>query len=213
MILNPLARHWPHKSTERRGRKQGGTGDFVMNNFAHSPRPSCSPWGAIQQADQLIPGAWLVSTATHGGILLSDERQAAMPDALRMTEPAYEEACDWSLPILAFQDEFAASPSCRPSWITLARDIARCWHPDRFTAHTGEAVAENPSQADLPTSSSSANSASPARGAAGQNGCLTAKSASLRARSPPSTISDTHRTTTKSATRSSPRIATIPAKG
>lgn len=116
-----------------------------MNNFAHSPRPSCSPWGAIQQADQLIPGAWLVSTATHGGILLSDERQAAMPDALRMTEPAYEEACDWSLPILAFQDEFAASPSCRPSWITLARDIARCWHPDRFTAHTGEAVAENPS--------------------------------------------------------------------
>ncbi|WP_239806093.1 DUF7007 domain-containing protein [Croceicoccus hydrothermalis] len=116
-----------------------------MSNFAHTPRPSCSPWGAIQQADQLIPGAWLVSTATHGGILLSDERQAAMPDALRITEPAYEEACDWSLPILAFQDEFVASPSCRSSWITLARDIARCWHPDRFTGHTGEAVPENPS--------------------------------------------------------------------
>lgn len=116
-----------------------------MHKFAHSPRPRCSPWGSIQQADQLIPGIWMVSTAKHGGMLLSDERQAAMPDALQMTQSAYEEACDWSLPLLAFQAEFEANPSCRQSWIALARDIARCWHPNRFTAYTGEAVPENPS--------------------------------------------------------------------
>ena len=58
-----------------------------MSLFASTPRPETSPWGPVQQADQLAPGIWSVMTASHGGLLLSDARQTAMPDALRLDAP------------------------------------------------------------------------------------------------------------------------------
>jgi hypothetical protein len=64
-----------------------------MTCFAPSPRPSTSIWGAVQQADQLWPGIWSVMTASHGGIILSDQRQAAMPPALLIDGGSYEEDC------------------------------------------------------------------------------------------------------------------------
>ena len=54
-----------------------------MTFFPNTARPASSPWGSIQQADRLAAGIWSVMTASHGGILLSDERQEAMPEALR----------------------------------------------------------------------------------------------------------------------------------
>lgn len=64
-----------------------------MTCFAPSPRPSTSIWGAVQQADQLAPGVWSVMTASHGGIILSDQRQRAMPPALQIESGSYEEDC------------------------------------------------------------------------------------------------------------------------
>jgi hypothetical protein len=116
-----------------------------MPRFAHSPRPTDTCWGGVQSAHEVIPGAWIVETASHGGIVLSEERQAAMPDALRLPGREYEEDCDWALPVLAFAAEMAGSPIAEPSWISLARDTAMCWHPDRYTAFTGEDVPENKS--------------------------------------------------------------------
>lgn len=116
-----------------------------MQHFANSPRPTESLWGHVQTAEEVIPGIWIVSTASHGGMVLSDERQAAMPDALRLDSPSYEEDCNWCLPVLAFEAEYAASTIGRPSLLQLAHDTARCWHPDRYTAFTGETVPENKS--------------------------------------------------------------------
>ena len=116
-----------------------------MTCFAPSPRPSTSIWGAVQQADQLGPGIWSVMTASHGGIILSDQRQAAMPPALLIEGGSYEEDCDWALPILAFASELEGERSCSAGFLQLARDTARCWHPDRLSAFTGEAVEENAS--------------------------------------------------------------------
>lgn len=113
-----------------------------MSRFAPSPRPSSSLWGAVQQADCLAPGIWQVMTASHGGILLSEERQAAMPEALALAGPAYEEDCDWALAILGFEDELRADGALSPGMLQLARDTVRCWHPDRYERHTGEAVPE-----------------------------------------------------------------------
>lgn len=115
-----------------------------MTCFAPSPRPSTSIWGAVQQADQLAPGVWSVMTASHGGIILSDQRQRAMPPALQIESGSYEEDCDWALPILAFSSELDGQGSCSAGFLQLARDTTRCWHPDRFSAFTGEAVEENP---------------------------------------------------------------------
>nr|WP_120222436.1 hypothetical protein [Sphingopyxis sp. FD7] len=68
-----------------------------------------------------------------------------MPDALRLPGDAYEEDCDWSLVYLAFESEPALQKTSTAGFLQLARDTARCWHPDRYAAHTGESVEPNQS--------------------------------------------------------------------
>jgi len=117
-----------------------------MARFASSPRPTHSIWGSIIMAEEFLPGLWAVTTASHGGIMLSATRQAGMPESLRLGTADYEEDCDWALPVLAFRDEFEAAQPDRASWLQLAVDTARCWHPDRYEAFSGEAVPENASR-------------------------------------------------------------------
>lgn len=114
-------------------------------SFPSSPRPTISPWGKIQQADQIAPGIWSVICSDHGGILLSDLRQAAMPEALKLDEPVYEEDCDWALVVLGFEKELAGAETCSAGFLQLAHDTAKCWHPERYSKHTGSSVAENTS--------------------------------------------------------------------
>lgn len=116
-----------------------------MARFASSPKPTNSIWGPIQMAEEFLPGLWVVTTASYGGIMLSPSRQAAMPDALRLETADYEEVCDWALPVLAFREEFEAVRSDKASWLQLAEDTARCWHPGRYTAFTGQSVPTNDS--------------------------------------------------------------------
>ena len=112
--------------------------------FAHSQQPPHSPWGTPEAATQLLPGIWEVQTPSHGGMMLSDERQAAMPDALRNDRPNYEEDVDWALVVLAFADEFRSSAlRFSPHHVDLARQMVRTWHPERYTAHTGEVIPVN----------------------------------------------------------------------
>ena len=93
-----------------------------MHAFASTPAPVHTLWDAPQTAEQRLPGIWSVSTASHGGFVLSDERQAAMPEALRLDSIYYEEDVDWSLIVLAFEAEFAA---LRDPLFDLERDLAR----------------------------------------------------------------------------------------
>ncbi|MCW1431985.1 DUF7007 domain-containing protein [Novosphingobium sp. JCM 18896] len=116
-----------------------------MKTFAFSPRPQSSIWGAIQEADQILPGIWSVTTPSHGGLILSDQRQQAMPDSLRIEGASYEEDVDWSHVILAHEAEIARLGRYPASFLQLARDTVRCWHPDAFSAFTGESVTENQS--------------------------------------------------------------------
>lgn len=43
--------------------------------------PNKSPWGAVQTCDTLCPGVFLVSTASHGGTMVSND--VAATSALR----------------------------------------------------------------------------------------------------------------------------------
>jgi hypothetical protein len=45
--------------------------------------PENSPWGKVQTCDILCPGVFLVSTASHGGTLVSDEISAMLSPAAR----------------------------------------------------------------------------------------------------------------------------------
>lgn len=61
-----------------------------MSPYKSSPCPKSSPWGAIQDKRELAPGIWQVSTAGHGGIKLSRERNAAVPAYMRAEGGWYE---------------------------------------------------------------------------------------------------------------------------
>lgn len=112
-----------------------------MPQFNASEQPRDTLWGAPQHAAQLLPGIWEVRTASHGGMVLSEERQAAMPEALRLDCTSYEEDVDWALVVLGFAAEFAGLPTKGFDLLVQnARASVKAWHPDRYAAHTGEAV-------------------------------------------------------------------------
>lgn len=45
--------------------------------------PSKSPWGKVQTCDLLCPGVFLVSTASHGGTMVSKEVAAFLSPAAK----------------------------------------------------------------------------------------------------------------------------------
>lgn len=112
-----------------------------MPAFASSPAPEMTRWGKPVTTTQRLPGIWRVVTPSHGGFVLSETRQAAMPEALRLDGPEYEHDVDWSLVIVAFQTEFAATGD--PLFdieLSLATSTVKSWRPERWEAYAGEAV-------------------------------------------------------------------------
>lgn len=109
--------------------------------FAPTPAPDDSPWGPPHASEQLLAGIWHVSTASHGGLLLSEERQAAMPAQLRVDGATYEEDIDWAAVYVAFEPEFRATTGTRTNIVLqLAHDTLRAWRPDRYGAFAGTPV-------------------------------------------------------------------------
>jgi hypothetical protein len=110
--------------------------------FLPTPRPTSSIWGAVETSEQPLPGIWRVTTAGQGGLLLSDERQCAMPVVLANANPAYDDSVDWALAYLGFEAEWRAA--CVPlvdTLMQLAHDTTRSYRPDAYAAFTGQAVA------------------------------------------------------------------------
>ncbi len=93
-----------------------------------------SPWGTIQSSTELAPGIVSVDTPSHGGIHLSRERQRAMPAALKLKTPWYEEDLEYNRVLLAFPDLF------KPEQVEKAHETLRDWHPDVYQAWTGKEV-------------------------------------------------------------------------
>lgn len=72
-------------------------------------RPVSTPWGPSQDAEVITEGITFHSTASHGGIHLSPERQAKMPKYMRDTfagGPWYEEDCDYARVVVVFPEHF-----------------------------------------------------------------------------------------------------------
>ena len=63
-----------------------------------------SPWGRIQHATQLAPGAWSVDTAGHGGIKLDATRNRKVPAPARQAGGWYEEDCQWAIAAFVHED-------------------------------------------------------------------------------------------------------------
>lgn len=87
-----------------------------------------TPWGKAQDARQVFPGVYEVSTAGHGGYKVLDN--ALIPECLRKAGGWYEEDCEWA--IVAFSLGFGD--------IGQARATLKDYYPDQFAALTGEIV-------------------------------------------------------------------------
>ena len=81
--------------------------------FHDTPAPLTSPWGHRDMScEALAPGIWSVSTDSHGGILISEERREALPGWAASFRPfsgldtAFEEDLDWAVPCAVWPQEF-----------------------------------------------------------------------------------------------------------
>ena len=95
-----------------------------------------TPWGESQHEQRFAEGIGFVSTAGHGGILLSQERLAAMPKSLRDVPPFgmyprkwFEEDCEVALVALAFPEDLAHV--CDPE---MARLTVLRTYPEAYEA-------------------------------------------------------------------------------
>ena len=94
--------------------------------------PEYSPWGEIQRCETLAPGIFFISTASHGGILVSNTVTRTLSDAARECGfwdgiyLCYEEDCQACVVLRELLDRDRQNV---PSWVkdTVAfeRDIDR----------------------------------------------------------------------------------------
>lgn len=86
---------------------------------------SDTPWGQAQQVDVIADGIEFVSTASHGGYLLSEERFEKMPEGVyRQTWAGgrwYEEDCDAGKVIVSFPEHF------KPEYVEQAREFLKSY--------------------------------------------------------------------------------------
>lgn len=67
-----------------------------------------TPWGNSDHQTTLAEGIIDYSTPSHGGIWLSDERQAQLPEGIDNflhDKRWWEEDCDWVVPYIIFKDD------------------------------------------------------------------------------------------------------------
>ena len=73
--------------------------------------PNKSPWGAVQTCDTLCPGVFLVSTASHGGTMVSNEVAAFLSPAAKRCGfrrggyLCFEEDCDAQVALRELMDK------------------------------------------------------------------------------------------------------------
>ena len=99
-----------------------------------------TPWGESQSVKHIADGIVSVSTASHGGYILSDERNRQMPDCLRIDEGWYEEDCDWALVAVAFPQFFEKKD------VECATSTLRNLLPDQYEKHTGKVLVSGESR-------------------------------------------------------------------
>jgi len=106
--------------------------------------PKHSPWGVIQDCEQIADGILAVSTAGHGGIKLDRKRNAQVPELFRTKGGWYEEDCEWAIAATIHRDAFleeARQTSKCPDTLSAAIDsTCKNYFPDFFTAFTGKVV-------------------------------------------------------------------------
>ena len=94
-----------------------------------------TPWGKSDSQEALAEGIISYSTPSHGGIWLSSERQAQLPQGIDNFVHDlrwWEEDCDWVVPYILFKDDIAEHGTAYKFTENLASayTIAQRHHPE-----------------------------------------------------------------------------------
>jgi hypothetical protein len=93
-----------------------------------------TPWGESQESEIIAPGIHWHSTASHGGIKLSPERNARVPEVMRNLNGWYEEDIEAAIVMVVFPEEFDAEK------YEAAKDALRHWKPLQYEFFFGETI-------------------------------------------------------------------------
>lgn len=99
--------------------------------YQSTPQPTSSPWGGVDHAKEYGPGIWSVSTPSHGGFQLSQERNDAVAECWRAASGWYEEDCEWAVVCATWPELFGET------WRLQADVTLRNWMPDAYEAFYG----------------------------------------------------------------------------
>lgn len=146
----PVGGQW---ATDRRDEAEVDLGrDWGSLSLGEGSR---TPWGEAQQVSDIAPGIAVVSTAGHGGIKLSPERNREIHPSLRNRSGWYEEDCEHHIVSMHFAPELAAehatfSPDSDYADPDKRRALAvagvKEWFPDAYEKATGEKVSADESR-------------------------------------------------------------------
>lgn len=95
---------------------------------------SHTPWGPTQQKEVYAEGVAFHSTASHGGIQLSADRNAKVPEQVRSSDGWYEEDCAWACVAITFPELFTAYER-RHAELTMER-----WYQEEWSQIRGVAM-------------------------------------------------------------------------
>ena len=76
-------------------------------------QPKYSMWGVVQDCEEWLEGVFSVSTAGHGGVLVTPEVAKLLSEAARKRGAKmqgylqYEEDCDWAIPVYELPQTWA----------------------------------------------------------------------------------------------------------
>ncbi|MCI1263044.1 MAG: hypothetical protein LKG20_12380 [Tetrasphaera jenkinsii] len=102
---------------------------------------SKTPWGPAQHVSHPAPGITVVSTAGHGGVKLSRERNAMIPAPLRRPGGWYEEDCESYIALMHFPEAAARSgKTSRQSLVNEMTAGVKNWFPDEYEKATGQTI-------------------------------------------------------------------------
>jgi hypothetical protein len=109
--------------------------DIDWGDVTHVQEGSRTPWGSAQWVSHTAPGIVQASTAGHGGVKLSKERNKTIPPALRTSSGWYEEDCEAAIVGMYHPEAF---PHLGADYDHASS--VREWFPVAYEEATGETV-------------------------------------------------------------------------
>lgn len=121
----------------------GDTRDWGSVELSEGSR---TPWGSAQWVTDYAPGIASVSTAGHGGVKLSRERNAEIPAPLRRASGWYEEDLEAAIVVRYFPEAFSTAERDAEQRRDAAEETIKNWMPDEWEKVNGRELSPGESR-------------------------------------------------------------------